>query len=134
MKERLAPGGEFVNTKPVKNEKAPAALSGFCPRFHRAVELIGRRWTGAIIRALFSGRRRFNAIASAVPGISDRLLAERLRELEETGIVERIVDGGPPVRVDYVLTKSGLELDATMRALAQWAERWMPASQAKNAS
>lgn len=102
------------------------ALSGFCPRFHSAVELIGRRWTGAVIRALMAGRRRFNEIAAQVPGVSDRLLSERLRELEEAGIVKRVVDEGPPIRVDYVLTKSGTELDSTMRALATWAERWMP--------
>ena len=103
-------------------------LSGFCPRFHRAVELVGRRWTGAVIRSLLSGRRRFNEIAEQVPGISDRLLAERLRELEENGIVKRDVECGPPVRVSYTLTQAGTELDGTVRALATWAERWMSAS------
>ena len=102
-------------------------LSGFCPRFHRAVELVGRRWTGAVIRSLLSGKRRFNEIAEQVPGISDRLLAARLRELEETGIVRRDVECGPPVRVAYTLTEAGTELDGTMRSLAAWAERWMPA-------
>jgi DNA-binding HxlR family transcriptional regulator len=110
----------------MKNSNSSAALSTFCPRFHRAVELIGRRWTGAIIRALFSGRQRFSEIVAEVPGISDRLLAQRLRELERAGIVRRKVDGGPPVRVDYRLTESGKELDATMRSLSQWAERWIP--------
>lgn len=102
-------------------------LSGFCPRYHSAVELIGRRWTGAIIRALMAGRTRFNEMAAQVPGISGRLLSERLRELEEHGIVTRAVDSGPPVKIEYALTKSGTELDATVRALAGWAERWMPA-------
>jgi DNA-binding HxlR family transcriptional regulator len=104
------------------------ALSGFCPRFHSAVELIGRRWTGAVIRAIMSGRTRFSEIATQVPGVSGRLLSERLRELEDRSIVKRTVDPGPPVRVEYSLTKSGTELDLTMRALAAWAERWMPAS------
>ncbi len=103
------------------------ALSGFCPHYHRAVELIGRRWTGAIVRALMAGRHRFAEIAAAVPGISARLLSARLRELEEAGIVRRVVAPARPVRVDYVLTKAGAELDATVRALAAWAERWMPA-------
>src|SRR5215472_8892407 len=94
-----------------KHSEAP--LEGFCPRYHRAVELVGRRWTGAIIRVLLGGAKRFNEIASAVPGLSDRLLAERLRELESAGIVRRGVDAGPPVRVDYALTESGAELDAT---------------------
>jgi DNA-binding HxlR family transcriptional regulator len=103
-------------------------LSGFCPRFQRAVELIGRRWTGAILRAIVAGQNRFNQIAAQVPGISGRLLSERLRELEEAGIVHRSVNGGRPVRVAYTLTKSGAELDATIRTLANWAERWMPAN------
>jgi DNA-binding HxlR family transcriptional regulator len=102
-------------------------ISGFCPRYHRAVELIGRRWTGAIVRALMAGRSRFNEIAAEVPGVSSRLLSERLRELEDCGIVTRAVDPGPPVKVTYALTTSGTELDATVRALAAWAERWIPA-------
>lgn len=108
------------------NTRQRAALSGFCPRYHSAVELVGRRWTGAIIRALMAGRSRFNEIATQVPGMSGRLLSERLRELEEHGIVARAVDAGPPVKIEYALTKSGTELDATVRALAGWAERWMP--------
>ena len=103
-----------------------APLTAFCPRFHNAVELIGRRWTGAIIRALMAGRTHFNDIADEVPGMSPRLLSERLRELEQFSIVNRAVDAGPPVRVMYSLTKSGTELDTTVRALAAWAERWMP--------
>ena len=111
-----------------KQSRDGVPLSGFCPRFHRAVELVGRRWTGAVIRSLLSGKRRFNEIAEQVPGISDRLLAARLRELEKTGIVRRDVECGPPVRVAYTLTEAGTELDGSMRALASWAERWMPAS------
>jgi DNA-binding HxlR family transcriptional regulator len=105
--------------------RGDGALSGFCPRFHCAVELIGRRWTGAILRAIMAGRKRFNEIAASVPGISGRLLSERLRELEAVAIVKRSVEAGPPTRVTYCLTKSGTELDATVRALADWAERWM---------
>lgn len=105
--------------------KGDRASADFCPRFHRAVELVGRRWTGAIIRVLLGGPRRFNEIAAAVPGLSDRLLAERLRELECVGIVARSVDSGPPVRVDYAVTESGAELDSSIQALAKWAERWI---------
>lgn len=102
-------------------------LSSFCPRFHRAIELVGRRWTGAIIRTLLSGPRRFNEIAADVPGLSDRLLSERLRELENEGVLRRVVDAGSPVRVAYELTQAGAELDATIRALSAWAERWVGA-------
>jgi len=100
-------------------------LSNFCPRFHRAIELVGRRWTGAIIRILLSGPRRFNEIAAGVPGLSDRLLTERLRELECQGVLRRVVDTGSPIRVAYELTEAGTELDATIRALSSWAERWV---------
>jgi DNA-binding HxlR family transcriptional regulator len=108
-------------------KKTKARLEAFCPRFHQAVELIGKRWNGAIIRLLLSGGRRFNEIASAVPGLSGRLLTERLRELERAGIISREIDDGPPVRVAYGLTASGRELEATVRALADWSERWVPA-------
>jgi len=107
------------------SKKDTVALGSFCPRFHRAIELVGRRWTGAIIRILLGGPRRFSEIAAGVPGLSDRLLAERLRELEAEGVLERVVDTGTPVRVEYELTKAGAELDATIRALATWAERWV---------
>jgi len=114
-----------------RSKKHEAALATFCPKFHRAIELVGRRWTGAIIRTLLGGRRRFSEIAAEVPGLSDRLLAERLRELELEGVLQRVVDTGTPVRVDYELTAAGGELDATMRALATWAERWVDPPGAK---
>jgi len=97
-------------------------LSGFCPRFHHAVELIGRRWTGAIVRALCAGPLRFNELLSTIPGLSDRLLTERLRELEREHIVSRVVVAGPPVRVQYSLTARGNELEPIIRALGDWAE------------
>lgn len=96
-----------------------------CPRFHRAVELIGRRWTGAIVRVLLPGPLRFNELQAAIPGISDRLLTERLRELESEGIVSREVAAGSPVRVSYALTCCGHELREPLDALGRWAERWI---------
>ncbi len=96
----------------------------FCSRFHRAVELIGKRWTGAILRVLQGRRARFNAIASSIPDMSDRMLAERLRELEHEGIVARIVIPETPVRVEYELTEKGRALDETFCAIARWAEAW----------
>jgi DNA-binding HxlR family transcriptional regulator len=113
-----------------RSPRGQELLTSFCPLFHSAVELIGKRWTGAVIRLLLGGPKRFNEIAAGVPGISDRLLAERLRELEMRGIVARNVDGASPVRVNYELTESGAELDATIRALGSWAERWMKQSRA----
>jgi DNA-binding HxlR family transcriptional regulator len=98
----------------------------FCPRYHHAVELIGRRWTGAVLRVLLSGRQRFHCIQEAIPGISDRLLIERLRELEAEGVVTRRVVAGPPLQVDYELTKKGRDLEPALLAVADWAERWIP--------
>jgi DNA-binding HxlR family transcriptional regulator len=103
-----------------------AAFGAFCPRFHRAIELVGRRWTGAIVRSLLDGRRRYSELVEAVPGISDRLLAARLRELESEGVVRRVVGTCTPVRVDYELTEAGTELEATIRMMGAWAERWIP--------
>lgn len=98
----------------------------FCPRFHVAVELIGRRWTGAILRAMRSGHVRFTAIGTVVPGLHDRLLADRLRELEGAGVIRRDVSPCPPGRVEYHLTEMGQDLDTVMDAIAVWAERWVP--------
>jgi DNA-binding HxlR family transcriptional regulator len=104
-------------------------LSAFCPRYHRAVEIIGRRWTGAIIRALLAGRTRFSEIVVAVPGLSDRLLSERLKELEAEGVVERVVTPMTPVKVEYRLTDKGHALVPVVEAVSEWAERWMPAEE-----
>lgn len=101
-----------------------AGQHAFCPVFHRAVELIGRRWTGTIIRAMRSGRLRFSEIAHAVPGLSDRLLSERLKELECEGIVVRNVYPETPVRIEYELTAKGRDLDEVMHAIVQWSVRW----------
>ncbi len=98
-----------------------------CPRYHRAIELIGRRWTGAIIRVLLAGPRRFNEILVRIPGISDRLLTERLRELEASEIVAREVETASPVRVTYALTEMGRALDAPLTEIGHWAERWLSA-------
>jgi DNA-binding HxlR family transcriptional regulator len=96
-----------------------------CPYYHQAVELLGKRWTGAIVEALLPGPRRFSAIAHAIPQISDRLLSMRLRELEAEGIVERQVLDGSPVRVEYALTSKGAELEPVVRALRSWARTWL---------
>jgi DNA-binding HxlR family transcriptional regulator len=103
-------------------------LASFCPRYHHAVELIGRRWTGAVIRVLLAGRARYHELRNAVPDISDRMLAERLRELEQEGVIERVVVPETPVRVEYELTEKGVALEPVVRAIAAWAERWVPAS------
>lgn len=96
--------------------------------FQKAIELVGKRWSGAVIRALLPGPQRFNSLLGGIPGISDRVLTERLRELELAGIVERLVDPGPPVRVSYRLTARGRALAPVVEAVTDWAEAWLVAS------
>ena len=98
-----------------------------CPLYHEAVELVGRRWTGAILRVLMDGPLRFSEIAQAVPELSDRLLSERMKELESRGIVERTVISGPPLRVQYELSKMGHELEPALAEIQSWARRWLGA-------
>jgi len=105
--------------------RAAAGESKVCSRFHHAVELIGRRWSGAIISVMLGGPQCFNEMLAAVPGLSDRLLTERLRELESEGIVRRTVLPGPPVRVSYDLTEAGKSLKPVVESLGRWAERWV---------
>jgi DNA-binding HxlR family transcriptional regulator len=97
-----------------------------CPLYHEAVELIGRRWTGAIVEVLLKGgAMRFSEIGAAVPELSDRLLSERMQELEARGVVERMVEPGPPVKVSYDLTKMGRGLEPAVAELRMWARRWL---------
>jgi DNA-binding HxlR family transcriptional regulator len=105
-------------------ESGPALAP--CPLFHQAVELIGRRWTGAIVDVLLQrSPLRFSEIAQAVPQLSDRLLSERMKQLEALGMVERTVAAGPPVRVHYSLTDMGRALAPALGELKAWARHWL---------
>src|SRR3954468_10693279 len=101
-----------------------------CARFHRASELIGRRWTGAIIFVLLRSRCRFAVLRAAIPDITDRMLSDRLQELEEEGIIERTVVPATPVRVEYALTRKGRALTTAIDAITDWAHKWVPAETA----
>jgi DNA-binding HxlR family transcriptional regulator len=112
----MAPGGEV--------ESGPALAP--CPLFHQAVELIGRRWTGAIVDVLLQrSPLRFSEISHAVPQLSDRLLSERMKQLEALGMVARTVAPGPPVRVHYSLTDMGRALAPALGELKAWARHWL---------
>jgi DNA-binding HxlR family transcriptional regulator len=110
---------------PEAEEQGVAGRSECCALYHRAVELIGKRWTGAILLVLLDGPLRFSEIRHLVPDLSDRLLSERLKELEGEDIVERRVLDGAPVRVEYALTSKGLALEPAVRALKSWANAWL---------
>jgi len=95
-----------------------------CPMFHEAVELIGRRWAGVILFALAEHPHYFRDLAATVPRMSDRLLSQRLRELEAEGLVDRAVHEGTPARVSYALTETGRGLEPAIRELCVWAQEW----------
>ena len=97
----------------------------FCPVYHEAVELLGKRWAGVIVRAMLGGATRFSDIVRTVPDLSDRLLSERLKELEAAGVVERTVIPATPVRVEYHLTEMGRDLAPVIEAVSAWASRWL---------
>lgn len=102
----------------------PALEPKLCGQFHQAIELIGRKWTGAIVFLLMKGPSRFTNLREAIPDITDRMLSERLQLLEREGIVERSVHPETPVRVEYALTKKGRALGSTFDAIAEWAHKW----------
>lgn len=97
----------------------------FCPTFHRALEIVGARWGGAILQVMFSGASRFGEIENAVPDLSSRMLSQRLKEYETEGLIERRVIPERPVRIEYLLTAKGQALAPVVEALSRWAEKWM---------
>src|SRR3954463_16632152 len=118
-------------TKEAVGKAADGARPACCGLYHRAIELVGKRWTGAILLVLMDGPLHFSGIRHLVPELSDRLLSERLKELEAEGVVERRVLDGSPVRVEYSLTEKGEALEPAVRALKQWGREWLsPAAQA----
>lgn len=125
-----ADGPQSVKARPQagasgQTAEAEGARGGCCPLYHEAVELVGRRWTGAILRVLMDGPLRFSEIAQAVPELSDRLLSERMKQLEARGIVRRTVHPGPPLRVEYELSRMGRELQPALVEIERWAQRWL---------
>lgn len=95
-----------------------------CPRFEKAMKMIGQRWTGLVIYQLLTGPQRFCSIESSLP-ISGRLLSERLKELEQEGIVKREVFPETPVRIEYSLTEKGMALEPLLREVEKWSQDWI---------
>jgi DNA-binding HxlR family transcriptional regulator len=104
----------------------PPNVTHICPRFEQATQLLGKRWTALLLEALLQGPRRFCELTTSVEGLSDRVLSDRLRELETEGIVERTVYPHIPVRVEYQLTDKGRALAPVVQAIHKWAEEWIP--------
>lgn len=96
-----------------------------CPKFEQAFSILGKKWTGLIIRVLLDGPKRFSEIKELIPELSDRVLTERFKELEQLGIVKRNVYAEIPVRIEYTLTEKGIELEAIMNEVQKWASKWI---------
>ena len=99
--------------------------AAFCPYYHHSIELIGRRWSGDILRALLHDVHRFCDLRARIPDISDRMLAARLREREAAGLSRREVIPEMPVRVEYYLTPHGQMVRPVVEAIGSWAAEWM---------
>ncbi len=110
----------------MKRVRLSRPVPELCGRFHRASELIGRRWTGAIIFVMLRRPCRFATLRETIPDITDRMLSDRLQELEREGILVRTVVPESPVRVEYALTRKGRALAGAVRAITSWAHRWIP--------
>lgn len=96
-----------------------------CPKFKLAFDLLGKRWTGLILRTLCGGPKRFSEIAAIIPDMSERMLSERFRELECLGIVQRTVYPETPIRIEYDLTEKGKALHPIIEAVQTWADDWV---------
>ena len=90
-----------------------------------ALDLVGERWALLVVRELLLGPKRFTDLRAALPRVSPDVLAQRLRELEQAGVVARVVDPGPPVRVSYALTERGRDLEPVVAELERWAHAWL---------
>jgi DNA-binding HxlR family transcriptional regulator len=114
--------------KPIESTLTPlpSSITQHCPRYEHAAQLLGKRWTGLLLNALMGGPRRFCELTTLVEKLSDRVLSDRLRELEVEGIVQRIVYPQIPVRVEYQLTEKGYALKPVIDAIHAWAQEWLP--------
>lgn len=116
-------------TKAIERPMTAESVAMTCPRYEHAVQVICKRWTGLLLDALMEGPRRFCELTALVEGLSDRVLSDRLRELETEGIVKRVVYPQIPVRVEYQLTEKGYALKPVTDAIHTWAEQWINLAQ-----
>ncbi len=96
-----------------------------CPKYEKAFEILGKRWTGLIIKVMMVGPKRFSDVSFQIPNMSDRMLGERFKELEELGIIKRNVYPETPVRIEYELTEKGKALENALNEVQTWASKWM---------
>ncbi len=97
-----------------------------CPKFEKTFEILGKKWNGLIIDVLLEdGPQRFVELANKIPEVSDRVLVERLKELEEKQVVIRKEHPTEKKRIDYSLTKKGQALRPVMLEIQKWGEDWL---------
>jgi DNA-binding HxlR family transcriptional regulator len=96
-----------------------------CPKYEAALGILAKKWTGLILRVLIEEKRRFRDIREQIPQMSERMLAERLKELEACGLIHRHVYPETPVRIEYKLTEKGTGLAPVLESIEVWAEKWI---------
>ncbi len=96
-----------------------------CPKYEASIDIIGKKWTGLIIRVLLDGPKRFKDMKEQIPNMSDKMLTDRIKELEALDIIVRNVYPETPVRIEYALTPKGQDLRVVIEAIQNWGERWM---------
>lgn len=101
------------------------SAQSICPKYEKLTKFMGKRWTGLILKILMDGNCRFSTILDSIEGLSSRLLTERLKEMEEFGVVERIVKNEYPVKVEYVLTEKGKALAPILEDMQRFADKWI---------
>lgn len=101
------------------------AEKNLCPKFEKTFTMLGKKWTGLIIKILLNGPKRFSEVTALLPELSDRMLTERFKELEGLGVIKRTVYPETPVRIEYSLTESGKDLSGAMDEIQKWAEKWI---------
>lgn len=96
--------------------------NNLCPKMESAFQVLGKRWIGIIIHVLLDGPKRFKDLTEIIPSISQKMLSERLKELENEGLIDRIVIDDTPVKVIYQLTDKGKSLEDVLKELGKWAD------------
>ncbi|WEK53375.1 MAG: helix-turn-helix domain-containing protein [Candidatus Cohnella colombiensis] len=99
--------------------------SRMCPKYESAAELLGKKWTGLIVRVLLGGPKRFKEIKEQIPDMSDKMLTDRMKELESHGVLTRTVYPEMPVRIEYELTEKGRNLEEVITSIQSWGENWL---------
>jgi DNA-binding HxlR family transcriptional regulator len=95
-----------------------------CPKFEHAFEILGKRWNGLIIYSLMDSNLRFSQLEQIIPQLSARMLTFRLKELEDEGLIDRLVSNSYPIRVEYQLTDKGKDLKTALDQVGHWATKW----------